>query len=204
MDIDYVTALMVKAFLYTNRHDIEDMHLISVSYEGPADSPNTLVLKVRNKSSESTGCWAPLSVISFAILGSNPKTVFPASLEKIKVECYSTGVKLIVSYQVFFDDAVSFGKANKVDPSKLNIIENNLTNFDLEVSKTPIATYSLEQTYTSTPRPTYTPNSFIPTGDPMANVTAICGDGTYSYSKTRQGTCSGHKGVKEWIHSPSN
>ncbi|MFJ2565740.1 DUF3761 domain-containing protein [Streptomyces sp. NPDC087568] len=29
-------------------------------------------------------------------------------------------------------------------------------------------------------------------------ATAKCKDGTYSYSKTFQGTCSGHKGVKYW------
>jgi hypothetical protein len=27
---------------------------------------------------------------------------------------------------------------------------------------------------------------------------ALCKDGTYSYSKTRKGTCSHHKGVKVW------
>jgi hypothetical protein len=27
---------------------------------------------------------------------------------------------------------------------------------------------------------------------------ALCKDGTYSYSKTRKGTCSHHRGVKTW------
>lgn len=28
---------------------------------------------------------------------------------------------------------------------------------------------------------------------------AVCKDGTYSYSIARQGTCSGHKGVRYWL-----
>jgi hypothetical protein len=35
-----------------------------------------------------------------------------------------------------------------------------------------------------------------------ANVdspTALCVDGTYSYSQSRSGTCSGHGGVKTWL-----
>ncbi len=31
-----------------------------------------------------------------------------------------------------------------------------------------------------------------------AGPTAICKDGTYSYSKRRSGTCSHHKGVSKW------
>ncbi len=30
------------------------------------------------------------------------------------------------------------------------------------------------------------------------NATARCGDGTYSYSQSRKGTCSHHNGVAEW------
>lgn len=31
-------------------------------------------------------------------------------------------------------------------------------------------------------------------------ATAECRDGSYSASKKRAGTCSGHGGVKEWIY----
>ena len=37
---------------------------------------------------------------------------------------------------------------------------------------------------------------------PLSGVTAICNDGTYSYSKHRSGTCSHHGGVREWINRP--
>lgn len=35
-------------------------------------------------------------------------------------------------------------------------------------------------------------------------ATALCNDGTLSYSKHAQGTCSQHGGVKEWLNSPRN
>lgn len=37
-----------------------------------------------------------------------------------------------------------------------------------------------------------------PTTDQRSGATAKCKDGTFSYSKTRKGTCSGHKGVSIW------
>jgi hypothetical protein len=38
------------------------------------------------------------------------------------------------------------------------------------------------------PKPTYPPG-----------VTAVCKDGTYSYSQHKRGTCSHHGGVKKWV-----
>jgi len=35
-----------------------------------------------------------------------------------------------------------------------------------------------------------------------SSATALCRDGSYSYSKHRPGTCSGHAGVKKWINLP--
>jgi len=32
-----------------------------------------------------------------------------------------------------------------------------------------------------------------------SGATAICGDGTYSFSQSRRGTCSHHGGVSQWL-----
>ena len=63
---------------------------------------------------------------------------------------------------------------------------------------------------TSIPIPTMTPVIFIsmyPTiasssSSYPAGVTAICKDGTYSYSQHHQGTCSHNGGVKQWLANP--
>ena len=49
------------------------------------------------------------------------------------------------------------------------------------------------------PTPTTTTQpSPLPTTAPGNGATALCRDGTYSYSKTHRGTCSGHGGVAVW------
>ena len=47
---------------------------------------------------------------------------------------------------------------------------------------------------TCIPGPSTSPNLPVPGGP-----TAICMDGTYSYSQTRSGTCSYHGGVMTWL-----
>ena len=42
--------------------------------------------------------------------------------------------------------------------------------------------------------PAYSTDGQIPVG-----ASARCGDGTYSFSRHRQGTCSHHGGVSEWL-----
>ena len=39
-------------------------------------------------------------------------------------------------------------------------------------------------------------------GSSAAGATAQCRDSTYSYSQHASGTCSGHGGVRIWIHHP--
>jgi Protein of unknown function (DUF3761) len=62
------------------------------------------------------------------------------------------------------------------------------------------------------PAPTATPRGAAVTAPPAAKpviapapagapatATALCTDGTYSMTQHRSGTCSGHKGVKQWL-----
>jgi hypothetical protein len=70
------------------------------------------------------------------------------------------------------------------------------------ITHTPTITFTPLPTHTK--RPTATATRSQPTIDPLAGVTAICKDGTYSYSQSQRGTCSRHGGVKEWIHKPPN
>lgn len=44
--------------------------------------------------------------------------------------------------------------------------------------------------------PAHTKDGSIPEG-----ATARCGDGTYSFSQSRRGTCSRHGGVAEWLRN---
>jgi uncharacterized protein DUF3761 len=41
-------------------------------------------------------------------------------------------------------------------------------------------------------------------GVPPSGATAICRDGTYSFSTHHSGTCSGHRGVRQWLLSTVN
>ena len=44
------------------------------------------------------------------------------------------------------------------------------------------------------PSPTFTPD-----GQPPAGASARCRDGSYSFSRSRRGTCSWHGGVARWL-----
>jgi|SRR3990172_97274 len=59
-------------------------------------------------------------------------------------------------------------------------------------------------TRTFTPVPSVTPLPYVPPQQPAypSNITAVFRDGTYSYSKTASGTCSGHGGVSIWVNHP--
>jgi hypothetical protein len=71
------------------------------------------------------------------------------------------------------------------------------------------ATATPSTTPTATPTPTASPApvpiqvstpvpTAVPTADPTSGATALCVDGTLSYSANHSGTCSHHGGVSEW------
>ena len=69
----------------------------------------------------------------------------------------------------------------------------------------PVSSVGSAGALASAPQPAPSPVSVAPPppADPYAalraqGVSAICNDGTYSYSKTRSGTCSHHGGVRGW------
>lgn len=72
----------------------------------------------------------------------------------------------------------------------------------LSSSLVPSPTATAKPTPTVTPKPVAT-STPVPTTAPSVNsssgATAICRDGTYSYSQHRSGTCSHHGGVAQWL-----
>lgn len=52
----------------------------------------------------------------------------------------------------------------------------------------------IDSTKKKTKKPKATPKREHPAG-----ASAICRDGTYSYSRSRRGTCSHHGGVAQWL-----
>lgn len=54
----------------------------------------------------------------------------------------------------------------------------------------------------NTPSTPTQPSPPPPTSSVPGNVTAVCNDGTYSYSQHASGTCSHHGGVKYWVNHP--
>ena len=77
------------------------------------------------------------------------------------------------------------------------------------VSTVPVASIAPTPTPTPTtapilikasPSPTATPTVYAPPQQTYpSGASAICNDGTYSYSAHRQGTCSHHGGVAQWL-----
>jgi hypothetical protein len=190
MDTDYLMTALEGGLNYSNQKYNEKMTALSASYEGiEAKKPTRLLIKIQDGSkTDHSGCLEPLPIIAYSLIERNSKTVFPSSLEDIGVECYDSSSRLLLSYHVSFDDMIDFGSASNIDMERVYVIENNLATF------TPTAQA------TRTAKPTSPPAQS--TVDPLANVTAICMDGTYSYSQHRSGTCSHHGGVKQWIHKP--
>jgi len=65
-------------------------------------------------------------------------------------------------------------------------------------ARPPASSYSQSLIITSTPDAPIVLPKPTPLSLPALQPTAICMDGTYSFSQTRRGTCSHHGGVRVW------
>jgi len=89
-----------------------------------------------------------------------------------------------------------------------NGVESGRTKVSEEVTTQPVNEVITKVTYVA---PTYCPSGTYvntygntvcrPYGSPTtpSGASAICRDGTYSFSKSRSGTCSHHGGVAQWL-----
>jgi len=73
------------------------------------------------------------------------------------------------------------------------VVEENETNIETEVS-VPL---SNDNYYTNVDGNIVHSLAFAPSVP--AGASAVCKDGTYSFSQNRRGTCSGHGGVARWL-----
>lgn len=118
------------------------------------------------------------------------------------------------------DQVILIANKGEMASGRFTVLARDLLNFhDGKLTRAQLlgrAKYvSLEPTPTRTPRPvlpTRTPRpTLTPTNVPVqpvapqtsggscaAGVTAVCRDGSLSYSANRQGTCSHHGGVAQW------
>lgn len=90
-------------------------------------------------------------------------------------------------------------------------IETERTVINTEITKQPVAKVVANGTYVApqaAPQPSCQNGSYVntagqtvcrPSSNNTGGATAICEDGSYSYSQSRRGTCSHHGGVAQWL-----
>lgn len=85
------------------------------------------------------------------------------------------------------------GKIGYVYSKYINelVLNNNIFNYDNNNSSSSTKYYTNSRGE-KVQSPTYY-------NSPPAEATAECRDGTYSFSRSRKGTCSHHGGVKRWL-----
>lgn len=79
------------------------------------------------------------------------------------------------------------------------IIPTKYPSYTLTPTTIPITSIQWAPIPTSTPTPIPAQSSQSNQQFAPAGATAICVDGTYSYSQHRSGTCSHHGGVTQWL-----
>jgi hypothetical protein len=84
----------------------------------------------------------------------------------------------------------SLFKSNEIQIDKSS---SSYTNYDNSNSSESNKNYYINSKGEKVQSPTN--SSTVPDG-----ATAICNDGTYSFSQSRRGTCSHHGGVRQWLN----
>lgn len=142
----------------------------------------------------------PLIFVSFFGIGAtaptveNSNTETPIQATGLSSQLSEPGTSAVVEGQDETQDSVSpdLNTGSSGTSSKLNTATTDSTT-DSET----VEPYAPNGTYTNVdnvevPSPYYAPSA--PSG-----ATALCRDGTYSFSQHRSGTCSHHGGVEEWL-----
>lgn len=155
----------------------------------PSPSP-TKTAKVEVKTEQKE------TVLEFA-----SKTIQDATLFIGETKTISAGAqgKEVVTYEVTYIDSRETQrkaiKTERIDPVD-RVIATGTKSKPIETTSTT-SSNQVGDTYTNSAgnqvqRPIYSDS--IPAG-----ASAQCKDGTYSFSQSRRGTCSGHGGVAEWL-----
>jgi hypothetical protein len=86
-----------------------------------------------------------------------------------------------------------------VDPVEKDFLKTSMTT--CTNGGTPVSTNPTTTNNSSSTTPTKTSGPVVSETGAPKGATALCKNGTYSFSKTRSGTCSRNGGVKEWLTS---
>ena len=86
-----------------------------------------------------------------------------------------------------------------VDPVEKDFLKTSLTT--CTNGGTPVSTNPSATNNSNTTTPTKTSGPVVSETGAPKGAPAQCKNGTYSFSKTRSGTCSRNGGVKEWLVS---
>lgn len=129
-----------------------------------------------------------LNLRTYGSIHSNIIGVIPQG-NKVTIQyCDSHWCK--VQYQNIYNGFVSKKYLNRQSTSK-NYIAITPTDQEVIIPNSKVEYY--ENSFGETvQRPTYY-------SSPPSGASAVCRDGTYSFSRNRRGTCSHHGGVKEWL-----
>lgn len=90
-------------------------------------------------------------------------------------------------YDVTYSDGLEISRKLKSENVTVNPVDEVILNGTYIASNTGSGYYNVDGNYVSSP-------SASPVG-----ASALCSDGSYSYSQHRSGTCSHHGGVARWL-----